>query len=356
MGNPKAVLTADRKAALRVAVQEMSAYDPHGTEARAIARRAAAAAGVDWRVQCDDQFIEKNYLSDAAFSGDLATVVQAFSSGHDWDINDRTCYGNQHATILMAAVRNCQNEVVAWLLAHGADPDAGYGYGTVSHCPLHETASAGATTADAFLRCKTMLLEAGADVNARQGLWEADHLNCWDDGLTPLQCAAKSGNMRYIHLLLTWGADIHALSGVSHLSVLELAATPQFVQSMEASDPYFYAASSSRYQASRTLLEDVLRAGSWKSYALAPRKELLALRVLCEHGRARTAHPILGRLFPWSPPPSDKRAPKRRLRAMDGGPVPKEIFWHIIGYWRSERELISLLPRIAPPVPRGPWP
>ena len=79
MGNPKAVLTADRKAALRVAVQEMSAYDPHGTEARAIARRAAAAAGVDWRVQCDDQFIEKNYLSDAAFSGDLATVVQAFS-------------------------------------------------------------------------------------------------------------------------------------------------------------------------------------------------------------------------------------------------------------------------------------
>ena len=162
--------------------------------------------------------------------------------------------------------------------------------------------------------------------------------------------------MRYIHLLLKWGADIHALSGVSHLSVLELAATPHFVQSMEASDPYFYAASSSRYQASRTLLEDVLRAGSWKSYVLSPRKELLALRVLCEHGRARTTHPILGRLFPWNPPPSDERTPKRRLRAMDGGPVPKEIFWHVIGYWRSERELISLLPRIAPPVPRGPWP
>ena len=37
------------------------------------------------------------------------------------------------------------------------------------------------------------------------------------------------------------------------------------MQSMEASDPYFYAASSSRYQASRTLLEDVLRDSSWKS-------------------------------------------------------------------------------------------
>ena len=23
---------------------------------------------------------------------------------------------------------------------------------------------------------------------------------------------------------------------------------------------------------------------------------------------------------------------------MDGGPVPKEIFWHVVGFWRSSRD------------------
>ena len=153
-----------------------------------------------------------------------------------------------------------------------------------------------------------------------------------------------------MRLLLKMGVDIHVRAGADYLSPLEIA--------YRSESEYSHGALPDRmkYRACRVFLETVCRAGSWKAYVLAPRKELLALRVLCEHGRARTAHPILGRLFPWNPPPSDERAPKRRLRAMDGGPVPKEIFWHVIGYWRSERELISSLPRIAPPVPRGPWP
>ena len=97
-----------------------------------------------------------------------------------WDINDRTCYGNQHATILMAAVRNCQNEVVGWL--HGADPART----ARCHTARCMTASAGATTADAFCaarRCSSRLEQTSIAKVCGKRIY----LN-GDDGLTPLQC------------------------------------------------------------------------------------------------------------------------------------------------------------------------
>ena len=313
-------------------------------EARAAARRAALAEGVDWRINGDDdRFIGKNWLSDAAFSGDLAAVVEAFSGGYDWDINDRT--SGEQGTVLLNAIRGCHRhtrcvEVVEWLLAHGADPNAGSD-GHCRTCPLHICGRAGDRAGD-FLRIATMLIEAGADVNARRGVFSDERARSRllgrpnAGGHTVLHCAAQNGAASYIRLLLKWGADINARMGVNHSSALEMAATPWAPR--DSRSEY-----ESRYSECRTLLEDVTRAGSWKSYVLSPRKELLALRVLCEHGRARTSHPILGRLFPWSPPPSDERAPKRRLRAVDGGPVPKEIFWHIVGYWRSRDKIMMFI-------------
>ena len=316
----------------------MDAYEL-GPEGRAIARRAALAEGVDWRIGDDDRFLGKDWLSDAALSGDLETVVQAFSGGYDWDINDRT--SGEQGTVLLNAVRGSHAhtrcvDIVEWLLAHGADPDAGYD----SHCrtcPLHLCGEAGERAGDR-LRIATMLIEAGADVNARRGVFSEDRERAQLFGLpnaggqTVLHCAAKDGGVDFIRLLLKMGAGLYALTGVNQDSALDIA---YYVEARSQGLPDNYRAS---YRASRALLEDVLRAGSWKAYVLAPRKQLLALRVLCEHGRARTSHPILGRLFPWHPPPSDERAPKRRLRAMDGGPVPKEIFWHVVGFWRSSRE------------------
>ena len=60
----------------------MDAYEL-GPEGRAIARRAALSEGVDWRIGDDDRFLGKDWLSDAALSGDLETVVQAFSGGYE---------------------------------------------------------------------------------------------------------------------------------------------------------------------------------------------------------------------------------------------------------------------------------
>ena len=310
----------------------MSAYydlSPEGlAEERAIARRAALAEGVDWRINGDDdRFRGKDWLSDAAYTGDLETVVQAFSSGYDWGINDRT--SGEQTTILVAAVRGCQVEVVEWLLAHGADPDAGV-EGDWKGCPLHICGSRDAYRGKppgSFLRIAAMLIAAGANVNARRGVLGGQP-NAGGD--TVLHCATQDGGVSFMRLLLKMGADIHARAGADYLSPLEIA--------YRSESEYWALPDRMKYRACRVFLEAVCRAGSWKAYVLAPRKELLALRVLCKHGRARTSHPILGRLFPWSPPPRDERAPTRRLRAMDGGPVPKEIFWHVVGFWRSARD------------------
>ena len=106
------------------------------------------------------------------------------------------------------------------------------------------------------------------------------------------------------------------------------------------------------------------------------RKRVLALRVLCEQGRASTDDDLLRRLFPAAPSPEPaatvKRAletalaaqphvralvdvdalaaalmredsdvlvaPKRRYCAAAGGRLPRGIFWHIFEYWRCDRD------------------
>ena len=57
-----------------------------------------------------------------------------------------------------------------------------------------------------------------------------------------------------------------------------------------------------------------------------PRVELARLRLLCARGRATPlADPTLARLF---------GAPNESIRRA----IPKEIFWHVLAYWRSSRD------------------
>ena len=63
-------------------------------------------------------------------------------------------------------------------------------------------------------------------------------------------------------------------------------------------------------------LRSVVAAGSWKLYVRAPRVALVVLRRLCEKERAR-------------PPPE-----LARLFALD-----KFIFWRVLSFWRSDRDL-----------------
>ena len=80
-------------------------------------------------------------------------------------------------------------------------------------------------------------------------------------------------------------------------------------------------------------LRDVKAAGGWKPYARAPRIELVRLRSLCARGRA-TPPPELERLFDC---PSS--ATKKKTKAARAArPLPNEVFWHVLSFWRSSRD------------------
>ena len=94
-------------------------------------------------------------------------------------------------------------------------------------------------------------------------------------------------------------------------------------------------ASARRYD--RTATADVLAAvraaGGWAAYVAAPRVQLLMLRILCEQGRAVAPPGLLARLFPHE---TERRASLRSAR--NTAALPKELFWHIVQFWRSDRD------------------
>ena len=94
-------------------------------------------------------------------------------------------------------------------------------------------------------------------------------------------------------------------------------------------------ASARRYD--RTATADVLAAvraaGGWPAYARAPRVQLLMLRILSEQGRAVAPPGLLARLFPHE---TERRASLRSAR--NTASIPKEVFCHIVQFWRSDRD------------------
>jgi len=90
------------------------------------------------------------------------------------------------------------------------------------------------------------------------------------------------------------------------------------------------------------LLAEIRLAGGWHSYLRVPRKRLLALRVLCERGRASTDDALLRRLFPRPAPAAADDAgeePSLLASATQGArELPKEVFWLVFKFWQSDRD------------------
>ena len=86
-------------------------------------------------------------------------------------------------------------------------------------------------------------------------------------------------------------------------------------------------------------LEGVEAAGSYAAYVRAPRIDLVRLRTLCARGRA--APPprdrVLERLF-CGPAKAETGARRASKTASSRRPLPNEVFWHILGFWRTQRE------------------
>ncbi|KAH8058529.1 hypothetical protein JL720_14024 [Aureococcus anophagefferens] len=64
--------------------------------------------------------------------------------------------------------------------------------------------------------------------------------------------------------------------------------------------------------------------------------QLLVLRILCEKGRASSRGAVLARLFPCE---SERRAPLRIHSRYARAALPKELFWYIVQFWRSDRDI-----------------
>ena len=69
--------------------------------------------------------------------------------------------------------------------------------------------------------------------------------------------------------------------------------------------------------------------------------------IAAEQGRAETQDALLRRLFPAGPPaPEGIKRPREAYRAQKGGRLPRGIFVHIVGFWRSSRDPLRPKPAL----------
>ena len=198
------------------------------------------------------------------------------------------------ATRLYHAAREGWCSAITWLLEQGADVNAGAP--TWRHTPLHGAAEHDKRGA------AVLLLDASARVDDRNRY-----------GNTALHFAAAKGHTNMCKLLLSRGASLDA-------------------RRYDGDDPEAYARRCGR-TATADLLAAVRAAGGWAAYVAAPRVQLLMLRILCEQGRA-VAPTDLARLFASV---TERRASLRSARKAPAA-LPKEVFWHIVQFWRSDRD------------------
>ena len=223
-------------------------------------------------------------------------------------LNERTRDLNQTAneydqSLLSICISNNYDndraDLVQLLVANGADVRWENGAGF--EC-LHWCHSRGEAVA---------LLNGGADIDKQSHVYR----------ITPLMIAARQDRFEMTRLLLRSGAnlfmvDTHGNDAASHRMGGVMGS-----HSVLEDNP------------SRGLIRAVKRAGSWKRYIKEPRITLVRLRSLCARGRA-TPPPeaVMQRLF-GAPASSTAKSARVANR-----PLPNEVFWHILSYWRSSRD------------------
>ena len=235
----------------------------------------------------------------AIISGDLAALEAALPGAAEDDLREA----------LGTAVEKDRCDMLRLLLDHGVAADA-------RRVSYYRTALFAAADGYGFegqycrMDAAIMLLDAGADVN---------HSDL--DGYTPLIEAAHGGHLEMLRLLLRRGAKLDGMS---------IGGTAEDMAKAQGHDECV------------TLLSGVRLAGGWKKWVSIPRKQLVVLRVLCERGRASTEDALLARLFPSNAPAEeaeeDDDDAASRARVAPRGEVPKEVFWHVLEYWKSSRD------------------
>ena len=217
-----------------------------------------------------------------------------------WKANDPNMRDREGSTLLGHAFSG--EGQITWtagvleLLKFGSFPDFWPHMAGAFWRPLHYAACSGQVA------IAEVLLDLGADIGQMSGEhWMADDFM---GQMPPLHLAAMHSRPNMIRFLLSRGAALHATN--SDGQTAEQKAAPS----------RFFPVPSDAY----ILLRDVRLAGGWQRYVKAPRKSLLVLRELCARGRAA--------------PPST-RSTALLAALFDSTSLPKPIFWHVLGYWRS---------------------
>lgn len=187
-----------------------------------------------------------------------------------------------------------RSDVIRLLVHYGADVNSVNQDGMA---PLHMCVLPGETS---------LLIDFGARIDARDEI-----------GWTPLHFAAHNSEVAHCRILLQRGADFTLLDN----------------EGFDAGDHV------SRNLELSQLFAAVKHAGSWQN---AHRIALVQLRMLCERGRARPPStrrdPILARLFAAEPPPSSTKKAARLASRPQRRALPNETFWHILAFWRTDRD------------------
>jgi ankyrin repeat protein len=118
----------------------------------------------------------------------------------DANVDVNTVEPNDDWTALHVAAAGCNHRLIAKLIAAGADVNA---RNSIGETPCHMLQHGGKAKADDAMHSIALLMAANADVHV------AD-----DDGSTPLHYAARGGLTECVSLLLKAGADIEAKTGL----------------------------------------------------------------------------------------------------------------------------------------------
>jgi len=266
-------------------------------------------------------------IANATHEGDFSALEEWFSIASR-DPDERV--GPEGVERLLSiAANNGDAEMVRFLLARGATVN--FRSDDEGLTPLHEAIFADSPAAVAAL------LQGGADVDAKDG-----------DGVPPLLAATRHCLVDIVRLLLSHGAPLATTDGRGRTAeaaafAKAFGACRPGVQLAAEHDTYVLLVDARRDEAARRNPSPARRA-----WLRAPRVRLLALRHFCLLGRCAppAGDALLARLF--SSPAlalavdgGRRTRASKRAAAIEAGALPKEIFWHVLSYWRSSRDAVT---------------
>ena len=224
---------------------------------------------------------------------------------------------------LINAISGGQVEIARLLLSHGVDVNNYHGMWTA----LHFAADSPGAWHGRQTELVRALLDAGASVDARKKAPSPK------SGCTPLLLAAQQDftSPDTLKVLLKYGADVNAVDALGRTAddhVRDLISESTCVYDSHGRSTWRHSRATLRdpilAEGALALFRDYRAAGGkWKRYVAAPRKQLLLLRKLVERGRAR-------------PPQALGKAPTDLFVRKD---LPDVLFWLILSFWRSSRDL-----------------